>query len=217
MRTLGVMRSALFGAIGFGIGWTVLVLIGGEFARAGGVGNVLVGAIFGGDFSTLLLYMLLLSFVGACGGGVLWLSLRDRKDRRAVPAALLSAVGFFLGSFIVVGLFFFLSFMQVGYTLLEALSAAVMGLVVGALLGMSLRRGRGTVVLALTGLVGFGMGGVVAAALQGSPSQPSGTWLPWQGAVFGVVEGIVGGALLGAALGYLESRKPADERGTTAR
>ena len=95
-----------------------------------------------------------------------------------MPTALLSTLGFFLGSFIVVGLFF-LSFMQVGYTLLEALSAAVMGLVVGALLGVSLRRGRGTVVLALTGLVGFGMGGVVAAALQGSPSQPSGTWLPW--------------------------------------
>jgi hypothetical protein len=76
---------------------------------------------FGGDFSTLLLYMLVLTFVGACGGAVLWLSLRDRKDRRAVSVALLSAVGFFLGSFIVVGLFFFLSFMQVGYTLLEAL------------------------------------------------------------------------------------------------
>jgi MFS family permease len=216
MRTLGVIQSALFGAIGFGIGWTVLVLSGGEFAHAGGIGNVLVDAPFGGDFSTLLLYMLVLSFVGACGGAVLWLSLRDRKDRRAVPTALLSALGFFLGSFVVVGLFF-LSFMQVGYTLLEALSAAVMGLVVGALLGVSLRRGRGTVVLALTGLVGFGMGGLVAAALQGFPSQPSGTWLPWQSAVFGVVEGIVGGALLGAALGYLESRKPADERGTTAR
>lgn len=217
MRTLSAVRSALFGAIGFGIGWTVLVLSGGEFARAGGVGNVLVGAIFGGDFSTLLLYMLVLIFAGACGGAVLWLSLRDRKDRRAVPAALLSAVGFFLGSFIVVGLFSFLSFMQVGYTLLEALSAAVMGLVVGALLGVSFRRGRGTVVLALTGLVGFGMGGLVAAALQGFPSHPSGTWLPRQSAVFGAVEGIIGGALLGAALGYLESRKPAKERGTTAR
>jgi MFS family permease len=215
MRTLGVIQSALFGAIGFGIGWTVLVLSGGEFAHAGGIGNVLVDALFGGDFSTLLLYMLVLSFVGACGEAVLWLSLRDRKDRRAVPTALLSALGFFLGSF-VVGLFF-LSFMQVGYTLLEALSAAVMGLVVGALLGVSLRRGRGTVVLALTGLVGFGMGGVVAAALQGSPSQPSGTWLPWQSAVFGAVEVIIGGASLGAALGYLESRRPAEERATTAR
>jgi hypothetical protein len=216
MRTLGAIQSALFGAIGFGIGWTVLVLSGGEFAHAGGIGNVLVDALFGGDFSTLLLYMLVLSFVGACGGAVLWLSLRDRKDRRAVLTALLSALGFFLGSFIVVGLFF-LSFMQVGYTLLEALSAAEMGLVVGALLGVSLRRGRGTVVLALTGLVGFGMGGVVAAALQGFPSQPSGTWLPWQSAVFGAVEGIFGGASLGAALGYLESRRPAEERGTTAR
>jgi MFS family permease len=73
------------------------------------------------------------------------------------------------------------------------------------------------VVVALTGLVGFGMGGVVAAALQGFPSQPSGTWLPWQSAVFGAVEGIIGGASLGAALGYLESRRPAEERGTTAR
>ena len=169
-------------------------LSGGEFARAGGVGNVLVGAIFGGDFSTLLLYLLVLIFVGACGGAVLWLSLRDRKDRKAVPTALLTAVGFLLGSFIVVGLFLFLSFMQVGYTLLEALSAAVMGLVVGALLGVSLRRRRGTVVLALMGLVGFGIGAVVAAALQGFPSHPSGTRLPRQSAVFGAVEGIIGGA-----------------------
>lgn len=66
------------------------------------------------------------------------------------------------------------------------------------------------------GAMGFGIGGVVAAALQDFPSQPSETWLPLQSAVLGAVEGIIGGASLGATLGYLESRKPAEERGTIA-
>jgi hypothetical protein len=73
----------------------------------------------------------------------------------------LGAVGFFVGSFIVVGLFFALSFVQAGYGILEALSAAALGLVIGALLGLSLRSFRGTVVVALMGLVGFGIGGVL--------------------------------------------------------
>jgi len=210
MRATGVVRFIFFGAVGFGIGWAVLGVLGGGFPMAGGVGTVLGGAIFSGDLPSLLLYTPVLSLCGACGGAVLGLTLKD--FRRVVILAVLGAVGFFLGSFIVVGLFFSLTFVQVGYGILEALSAASLGLVVGALLGLSLRSFRGTVVLALMGLVGFGIGGLIAAALQGFPLQPSESFPSLQTATFGAVEGIIGGASLGAALGYLESRKSASER-----
>jgi hypothetical protein len=210
MKTLSVMRCVLFGAVGFGIGWALLGAFGGGFPLAGGVGTVLGGAIFSGDLPSLLFYTPALSLGGAIGGAALGLAFKD--FRRVVILAVLGAVGFFVGSFIVVGLFFSLSFVQVGYGLLEALSAAALGLVIGALLGLSIRSFRGTGVLALMGLVGFGIGGLIAAALQGFPLQPSESVIPVQSAVFGAVEGIIGGASLGAALGYLESRKPAEER-----
>ena len=65
------------------------------------------------------------------------------------------------------------------------------------------------------GSVGFGLGGVIAAALQGFPMQPSEGLeglLSLQSAMFGAVEGIIGGASLGAALGYLEGRKLVQKR-----
>ena len=209
MKPLSVMRFVIYGAVGFGIGWAVLGVLGGGFPMAGGVGTVLGGAIFSGDLPALLLYMPVLSLSGAFGGAALGLALKD--FRRVVILAVLGAVGFFLGSFIVVGLFFSLSFMQVGYGLLEALCAAALGVVVGALLSLSIRRFRGTVILALMGLVAFGIGGVVAAALQGFPLQPSEVLPSLQSAAFGAVEGIIGGALLGATLAYLEDRKSAQE------
>ena len=96
--------------------------------------------------------------------------------------------------------------------MLEAVSAAALGLVIGAALGVALRRWRGMAVLALIGLVGFGVGGVIVAALQGFPLQPSEDPPSWQSAVFGAIEGAIGGASLGATLGYLENRKLVDER-----
>src|SRR5215203_5636747 len=210
MRLTSVMQFVIYGAVGFGIPWALLGAFGGGFPLAGGVGLVLGGAIFSGDFSALLLYTPVLSLGGACGGAVLGLAFND--FRRVVILAVLGAVGFFVGAFIVVALFFSLSFVQAGYGLLEALSAAALGLVVGAVLGLSLRSLRSTVVLALMGLVGFGIGGVIAAALQGFPLQPSESFPSLQTATFGAVEGIIGGASLGVALGYLESRKSASER-----
>ena len=210
MKTFGVMRFVIFGAVGFGIGWAVLGVLGGGFPMAGGVGTVLGGAIFSGDLQSLLLYTPILSLGGAFGGAVLGLAFKNFG--RVVILAVLGAVGFFLGSFIVVVLFFSLSFMQAGTGLVEALSAAALGLAVGALLGLSLRSFRGIAILASMGLVGFGIGGLIAAALQGFPSQPSESFLTLQNVVFGAVEGIIGGAFLGAALGYLESRKLASER-----
>jgi hypothetical protein len=215
MKPLSVMRFVVYGAVGFGIGWAVLGLLGGGFPMAGGVGTVLGGAIFSGDLPSLLLYTPVLSLGGAIGGAALGLVFND--FRRVVILAVLGALGFFVGSFIVVALFFSLAFMQVGYSLLEAISGAAMGMVVGALLGLSLRSFRGTVVLTLMSLVGFGIGGLMAAALQGFPSQPSESFLSVQSIVFGAVEGIIGGASLGAALGYLEDRKLAEERGPRIR
>lgn len=215
MKTFGVMRFVIFGAVGFGIGWAMLGVLGGGFPMAGGVGTVLGGAIFSGDLPSLLLYTPVLSLCGACGGAVLGLTFKD--FRRVAILAVLGAVGFFLGSFIVVALFFSLTFVQAGYGLLEALSAAALGLAVGALLGLSLRSFRGIVVLALMGLVGFGIGGLIAAALQGFPSQPSESFLSLQSVVFGAVEGIIGGAFLGAALGYLQRRKLVQERSPRVR
>jgi hypothetical protein len=210
MKTFGVMRFVIFGAVGFGIGWAVLGVLGGGFPMAGGVGTVLGGAIFSGDLQSLLLYTPILSLGGAFGGAVLGLAFKNFG--RVVILAVLGAVGFFVGSFIVVVLFFSLSFMQAGTGLVEALSAAALGLAVGALLGLSLRSFRGIAILASMGLVGFGIGGLIAAALQGFPSQPSESFLTLQNVVFGAVEGIIGGASLGAALGYLVSGEAVRER-----
>jgi len=210
MRSTGVVTFIFFGAVGFGIGWAVLGVLGAGFPMAGGVGTVLGGAIFSGDLQSLLLYTPVLSLCGAFGGAMLGLAFND--FRRVVILAVLGAVGFFVGSFIVVALFFSLSFAQVGYSMLEALSAASLGLAIGALLGLSLRSFRGTLVLGLMGLVGFGIGGMLAAALQGFPVQPSEGLFSLQSAMFGTIEGIVGGASLGAVLGSLERRRPATQR-----
>jgi len=200
------MRFVIYGAGGFGIAWAVLGVFGGGFPLAGGVGLVLGGAIFSGDLPALLLYTPVLSLGGACGGAALGLAFKN--FRRVVVLAVLGAAGFFVGSFVAIGLFFYLAFaMQAGYGLLEALSAVALGTVVGALLGLSTRGFKSTVVLALTGLVGFGMGGVLAAALQGFPLHPSEDFPSLPSAAFGSVEGIFGGASLGAALGYLENRR----------
>ncbi len=212
MRATGVVRFIFFGAVGFGIVWAVLGIYGGGFAIAGGVGLPMFGAIFSGDYLALLVYPLVFSVGGAFAGAVLGLSLRE--GRKAALMALLGAVGVFFGSFIATILYFLVSwgFFGAGYGVLEALSAAALGMVVGALLSLSLRSFRGTVVLALMGIVGFGIGGLIAAALQGFPLQPSESFPSLQTAAFGAVEGIIGGASLGAALGYLESRKLASER-----
>jgi hypothetical protein len=205
MRPTSLIRSVILGAAGFGVLWVLLGVFARALAIAGGVGLVLGGAFFSGDLLTFLVYALVFSVGGACGGAVLGLGLRDRG--KAPLLALMGAVGFLFGSFIVVGLFFS-SFFRAGYGFLEVVSAAAFGLVVGAALGLALRSWRGTAVLAL---VGFGIGGVIAAASQGFPLQPSGLPL-LQSAAFGAIEGLIGGASLGAALGYLERRRLIAER-----
>lgn len=215
MRAASVLRFVVLGAVGFGIAWALLGVLGGGFPLAGGVGLVLGGAIFSGDLPALLLYTPVLGLGGACGGAVLGWAFKD--FRRVAVLAVLGAAGFMVGSFIVVGLFFSLSFLRAGYGLLEALSASALGLVLGALLGLSLRSFKGAMMLALAGLIGFSIGGVLAAALQGFPPNPSEDFPSLPGAVFGAVEGIIGGASLGATLGYLENRKVVEGRSERVR
>jgi hypothetical protein len=213
MRATSVMRFMVLGAVGFGIVWTLLGAFGSGFAIAGGVGLPMFGAIFSEDFLALLRYALVFSVGGAFGGAVLGLGLRD--GRKAAGMALLGAVGFFFGSFIITSLSFFFSFFfGTGYVFREATSAAALGLVLGAALSLALLRNwRGTAVLAMMGLIGFGIGGLIAAALQGFALQPfEGGPLSWQSAVFGSIEGLLGGASLGAAFGYLQNRRLATRR-----
>ncbi len=211
MRATNIMRFVILGAVGFSIGWTLLGVFGGGFAIAGGVGLPMFGAIFSEDFPALIRYALIFSVGGAVGGAALGLGLRD--GRKAAGMALLGAVGFLFGSFIVTGLYFFFSFFfGAGYGFLEVVSAATLGLVLGAALGLALRSWKSTALLALIGLVGFGIGGLIAAALQGFPLQPMEGPPSWQSVVSGAIEGLIGGASLGAALGYLEQRRLAAEQ-----
>jgi hypothetical protein len=211
MRATSVMRFMVLGAVGFGIVWTLLGVFGSGFAIAGGVGLPMFGAFFSEDILALLRYALVFSVGGAFGGAVLGLGLRD--GRKAAGMALLGAVGFFFGSFIVAGLYFLFSFFfGAGYGFLETASAAALGLVLSVALSLALRSWRGTAVLAMVGLIGFGIAGLIAAALQGFPLQPSEDFPSWQSAVFGSIEGLLGGALLGAAFGHLRNRRLAARR-----
>jgi hypothetical protein len=131
MKPLSVMRFVIYGTVGFGIGWAVLGVLGGGFPMAGGVGTVIFGAIFSGDLPSLLLYAPILSLGGAIGGAALGLAIED--FRRVVIQAVLGALGFLLGSFIVVALFFLLSFMQLARNILEgaASGVAAQGIIAG--------------------------------------------------------------------------------------
>jgi hypothetical protein len=215
MRATSVMQFVAFGAIAFGIEWTLLGVFGVGFPLSAGVGLPMFGAVFSEDFLALLRYALLFSIGGAFAAAVLGLGLRD--GRKMAVMALLGGVAFFFGSVLVTILSFLSFFLGAGYGLLETISAAALGLVVGAVLGLYFRSWKSIVVLGVMGLVGFGIGGLIAAASQGFPLQPSEGLPSWQYAVFGAVEGIIGGASLGVALGYLESRKLASERGPRVR
>lgn len=137
MRAAGVMRFVFLGAVGFGIGWALLGVFGGGFAIVGGVGTPMFGAIFSGDLLAFLVYALVFSLGGAFRGAVQGLDLRD--GRKASVVALLGAVGFFFRSFVAASLTFLVlwGFVGAGYGLLEAVSAAALGLVASVALGLA--------------------------------------------------------------------------------
>jgi hypothetical protein len=123
---------------------------------------------------------------GPVGGAALGLALKD--FRRAVFMALLGALGLFLGVSIalMVGSYF-------SYPVMP--TAAFVGAILGAALGLAFGDWRRVLILGVVGSVGCGVG-----VLAGGSLQPV-------AAMMGVIvfAGIIGGASLGAALGYLET------------
>ena len=209
MRATSVMRLVLFGAVGFGIGWAVAGFFNSGFI-----------AITAPMFSPgprlepppwwiSLMPYLSWFFAGACGGAGLGLAFRDWK--RVIALALAGSLGFGVSFF----LFFVLAFLF-GFPLVSV----GMGAFGGILLGLALADWRGVVLLGLAGMVGFGIGGAIAAAL-GMPvlgidwDQPPLLLVLY--VLVQVMVGLIGGASLGAALGYLENRKLADERSPRVR
>jgi hypothetical protein len=206
MRRTRLVRLAILGAIGFSVGWAIAAVL-----------------IFTGGYFAWWGFF----FGGAVGGLTLGLAMGDSKR-----AALLTVGGF--GGF---GLGFYLSTNVA--LLLNAPQFAYFGpaggMLGGAMFGLSLGSWREPAVLALAGLVGFGIGEAVTAALQPlllgpalweekstavvntlgalqqlSPELATPQGFPlWRLALDEVVRGAVGGASLGAAVGYLESRRPA--------
>jgi hypothetical protein len=215
MRPTSVLRFVLYGAIGFGIGWAVA-----------GLFNVVFAAITDPMFqpgsepppgwATWPPYFAYL-FAGACGGAGLGLALGRWK--RALALAVAGGAGFGVGFL----LFFILAFL---FGLRELGVAMGVGLFGGVTLGLTFVDWKRVLALALAGLVGFGIGGAIAAALRipfaiypflaDFAGLQDATLLAQQILVQAVV-GLVGGASLGAALGYLESRKPVEERSPRVR
>lgn len=194
MRAMSVMLFVVFGAVGFGIGWS----IAGFFA---------VIAPMWSPYSSYF-------FAGACGGVGLGLALRDWK--RVAALALTGLVGFGLGTY----LMFVLGFIGLlpGWTSI----AMGTGLFGGAMLGLTFGDWKRVAALALAGLVGFGIGGAITAALRmpfvllpfavDFVELQQAPLLLLQHLLVQVVIGLIGGASLGAALGYLEKRRPVERQ-----
>jgi hypothetical protein len=138
----------------------------------------------------------------ACGGAGLGLALKSWN--RVVALAGAGALGFGVGN----ALLFALSLLFF-FPLLVPMSPA-MGALGGLMLGVALADWRRAVLLGLAGMVGFGVGGAIAAELgiyvEGIDVGPP----PYRAVLYVLVlstVGLMGGASLGAALGYLEYRK----------
>jgi hypothetical protein len=195
MRAASVMRFVVLGAAGFGIG--------GAISRP--LSLLLPGTV------ALPLTLLV---GGAVGGAALGLALKE--GRRGVTLAVLGALGLFVGVFaglILVGVSarFTPSAFFVNYS--EVPIAAIVGAVVGASLGVTFLDWRVILALAVAGAVGFGVGLLTGDLLRASFPLFRGV-----GEVGSItVAGLVGGASLGAALGYLESRKLAEQRRSRVR
>jgi hypothetical protein len=204
MRTLSVMRFVIFGAVGFGIGWAVAGFFNSGFiAITAPMFSPGRGAELPPWWATWPPHISWF-FAGACGGAALGLALRSWK--RVAALALVGSLAFGVSFFV----FFILAFLF-GFSLVSV----GMGAFGGLMLGLALADWRRVVLLGLAGMIGFGVGGAIAAAL-GMPvlgidwDQP-----PLLLVLYVLVQamvGLIGGASLGAALGYLEHRKLTEER-----
>jgi hypothetical protein len=199
MRAMGVMRFVVFGTVGFGVGWAFAAL----------------SSIIVPMWSPYLSYFL----AGACGGLGLGLALRGWK--RVAALTFTGLVGFGLGTY----LMFILGF--IGLLPGQTSIAMGTGLFGGAMLGLTFGNGKAVAALGLAGLVGFGIGGAIAAALQmpfvlfpfeiDFVELRQAPLLMLQHLLIQAVIGLIGGASLGAALGYLESRKRVAEQSPRVR
>jgi hypothetical protein len=206
MRAKTMMRFILFGAVGFGIGLAIAGFFNSAFiAITAPMFPPGRGAEPPPWWISLMPYLSWF-IAGACGGASLGLALRNWK--RVLALGVGGLLGFGVGSF----LFFVIAFL---FGLPPVGVAAGMGLFGGVLLGLTFGDWKRVVLMGLAGMVGFGVGGAIAAAVGMPPltydwEQP--TLLLVLYVVVQAMVGLIGGASLGAALGYLEKRKLATEQ-----
>jgi hypothetical protein len=206
MRAMNVMRFIVFGAVGFGIGWAIAGFFNSVFiAITAPMFSPGRGADLPPWWTTWPPYLSWF-FAGACGGAGLGLAIGTWK--RVLALVVSGFLGFGLGSFLLFVIAFLFGLPPVGV-------AVGMGLFGGVLLGLTFGDWRRVALLGLAGMVGFGVGGAIAAAMGMPPltfdwEQPSLLLVLY--VLVQAMVGIIGGASLGAALGYLEIRKLAEER-----
>lgn len=203
MRATSVVRSVIFGAIGFGLG-----------------GAIAASFVINPDAPSLialLLFLLGLLVMGALGGASLGLAMKDR--RKAVVLALSGATGFGLGFFIAfLGLLLALlpggayTHWPANFYVEYGFLGAFTGAVGGAVLGATFRKRRSILALALAGSIGFGIGDMLGLPGIVEVLQNLLTGVRPNPGFFAIAEAI-GGASLGATLGYLEKCKTNEERG----
>jgi hypothetical protein len=203
MRATSVMRFVLFGAVGFGIGLAVAGFFNSGFIAITAPMFPPGRGVEPPPWWMSQIPSLSWFIAGACGGAGMGLALKSWK--RVAALALAGCVGFGVGNF-----FFFVLAFLFGFPLV----GTGMGALGGLMLGLALADWRKVLLLGLAGMVGFGVGEAIAAAL-GMPvlgidwEQP-----PLLLVLYVLVQamvGLIGGASLGGALGYLENRKLAQE------
>ena len=195
MRAMSLMRFVVFGAVGFGLGGTI------------------VGALWPLAYLSFEAAGLLFLLSGAVGGASLGLALGDRG--RTINLALLGILGFAVGGLValavavgVVPAFGSVSASEDYGT--RGAMGVLGGAVVGASLSLAFLDWRRTLALTLAGAVGFGIGLIVGVfVLQGIFGVRFMVGI-WGTVIICALTGTIGGASLGAALGYFEERKLAE-------
>lgn len=213
MRPTSARRFVIFGAVGFALGWIIAGLFNVVF-------EAITSPMYGPGTELPPEWVIWLPDVayfiaGALGGAALGLAIGGWK--RLVALTLAGSVGVGLSSF-----FFFI--MAMLFVLNQVGMAMGVGLSGGVALGLASGDWKRVVALGLAGMLGFGIGGAVAAALRVpfvlSPYTVDlielwqTPWMLLRHSLVQVMVGIFGGAALGVALGYLEKPVPFAEGGT---
>ena len=170
-----ILRFAIFGTIGFGIG--------GAFLGWAIQFNEDRGANFG-DWETFLLIIGAL-LMGAFGGLVLGLALRNKM--RILILVVTTSIGSFIAS--IVGIFTVTNeptFINI------SLVSLTLGVVLGIAIGIFLLDWKKVIALSLFGAIG----GIIGAAITSNFED----WSVWYALT---IQGSIGGAILGGALGFL--------------